>query len=482
MITRALVLAAGLLLIAQSGQSQTAPSLEELQKENEALRGENTQIRGYMDGMRKRMDDFEKSLSDKMDRSRYEEETKAMLKQIQASQPTTQQWVSTVATDTKLKIYGFLRADFVHDTRRTAGGYNSGGVVVADDATGKNGDTNITARNSRLGFELIFPAYRGIETSGKLEFDFGTGMTTGNAEISATPRLRLAYIQAKTRFATFLAGQTWDVFNPLNPSTDDVDGLWNGGGNTGYRRPQLRVEREFELAKGHKLLGQLALARAIGSDTFGTSATGSDKLDDGSAEGWPDLQGRTAYSTKLLTKRDTTVGVSGIYGQRKVDAVFTQGGKPVEFTQEYAAYGVGMDLTLPLLDKLFRDSDQLSFRTEWYAGQGLGGYLGHIGQFYNETRRVPMAGKGGWGELDYQLTKDLIFRGGWGMDCVDDDRLTAGKANANRERNTMSFLNFSYNITPNLVWTVEYEYLRTWYFESNAFDDNRVSTSFTLRF
>ena len=86
---------------------------------------------------------------------------------------------------------------------------------------------------------------------------------------------------------------------------------------------------------------------------------------------------------------------------------------------------------------------------------------------------------GGWGELDYQLNKQMVILGGWGADCVDPDRLSN---DTQRDFNMIPFINYSYFITPYLTWTVEYEYIRTRYFEVGTVDDNRVSTSFTLSF
>lgn len=459
------VAAAAWVVLTTCALAVAEPTLEELQKENEALRQQNQAMQEKMDSVLNRLDEVEKALAEKVDKAAYQQQCRQALEELLQSQPPTDQWVSTMAANTRLKIYGFLRAEAIHDTRRTASGY-VGVYVLKDPVTGKQDETSITARNSRLGFDLAFPAYNDLEVTGKLETDFGTSATTGTAELSPAIRIRQAYIQVKSPCATFLAGQAWDIFAPLVPGTDNAGVLWDAG-NVGYRRPQFRMERNWDLAQGRKLLTQFALARAIGGDTFDNAVPpASDGLDDGSAAGWPDLQARLAYATRLLTERDTTLGVSGVWGRREVDL-------PALPDDRYSVCGVALDLMLPL-------TDQWTFRAEWYRGRGLGGYFGNIGQFYNTANRTPFEGTGGWAELDCQVNKDLLIRGGWGMDCVDDDVLTSS---AQRNMNTISFVNCSYKITPNLTWTVEYEFMRTQYFEdSTDYDNHRVSTSFTLNF
>lgn len=449
---------------AEVGAQPTSQPVD-LQKQNEELRTQ-------MQQMQARMDALEKNLNDKLDKANYQAETRAVLKQMLAEQPPPEQWVTTVAQKTKLQIYGFLRGEVSHDTRLTNGGYLAFFTLKDNPATGKRSDTNITARNTRLGFNFTFPEYNGIQTSGKLETDFGTPAQVDTAELSPNIRMRQAYVQAKACDTTFLAGQTWDVFAPLNPTTDNVGILWDSG-NIGYRHPQFRVEHEFKCDATNKFLGQFALSRAVGGDSA-INGDIPDGQDDGSAANWPDLQARLAYTTKLLTEKPTTFGISGIYGPRLVRAIPAAIPPPPhsDLESEYSALGLAGDFTLPLTEKL-------DLRGEGYVGRGLGGYYGNIGQYFDPGHQEPVQGGGGWWELDYQLCKQMVIRGGWGADCVDPDRLSAS---TQRDFNMIPFINYSYFITPYLTWTVEYEYIRTRYFESGAFDDNRVSTSVTLSF
>ena len=432
------------------------PAVEALQKENADLKA--------------RMAAVEKALADKLDKADYQKAMAKEIKKVLAEQPKTDQWASAMAANTQLEIYGFLRAEATEDSRKTNGGYFAF-YTLKDGPTGRDGEMNITARNTRLGIQ-VNSKEGNVELSGKLETDFGTAQVPGTAEISATPRLRQAYIQAKLPCATFILGQTWDIFSPLFPMTDNVGLMWDAG-NPGYRHPQFRVEREWVLGPG-KLLTQVALSRAIGGDFAGAGGTQvTDGRDDGGVSNQPDLQSRIAYSTKLLTQRDTTFGVSGVWGRREVETV----GLP---DVSYSACGISLDMVIPIADKMFLESDGLTFRGEWYRGRGLGGYYGNAGQYFDAVHAQPIEGDGGWGELDYQINKANVVRAGWGMDCVDPATLSS---NSEIRSNSITFVNYSHNITANFIWTIEYQYILTQYFQDSAnYDDNRLSTSFTLNF
>ena len=77
------------------------------------------------------------------------------------------------------------------------------------------------------------------EQARAVEIDFyGSGGTENKAKL----QLRHAYMKLDwpADDLSVIAGQTSDVFSPLNPSTLNYTVLWDAG-NIGYRRPQIRL-------------------------------------------------------------------------------------------------------------------------------------------------------------------------------------------------------------------------------------------------
>ena len=157
-----------------------------------------------------------------------------------------------------IQFYGYIKADAAYDSSRvTTGNY----IVYVDNEASNNNDNefNLTANETRLGFNFTGPKNDTMVTSGKVEFDFFGNYAEEN---KAKIQMRHAYMQfawPKSGWS-LLAGQTWDVISPLNPSTLNYTVLWDAG-NIGYRRPQIRLTKETALAGATTLTLQGALAR-----------------------------------------------------------------------------------------------------------------------------------------------------------------------------------------------------------------------------
>ena len=114
-------------------------------------------------------------------------------------------------------FYGFVELDALHDSTQsfTEASLNA---MVAPRGTyrGDNGRTQFTAKNSRIGLIIEAPAFRGLEASGKINFDFfgaqPTEVTENDFNVVGTMRLRHAFLRLKTPFVDLLAGQHPTVF------------------------------------------------------------------------------------------------------------------------------------------------------------------------------------------------------------------------------------------------------------------------------
>lgn len=447
-------------LVCQVASAQ--PTLQQLQNENQQLRAQNQQMQQDLQQVLQRLDRMEQTVQENSGRAEYHEQVRAMLQELDEAQPSGVDWVTTMRENIRLKIYGFLRTDVAYDSRRTNEGYYAM-FVLPESGSGRDDKTSFTARNTRIGMDFTFPEYEGWNTTGVFEIDFGTAGEIGTADCSAKLRLRRAAFRLSHEdVGTFVIGQEWDIFGRQNPRTVNVGILWLAG-NVGYRRAQIRYERDWGLEDYGTLRTQVGVARAIGNNECGDPNI-TDGIDDGLAAG-VDVQARVAWIGQLLTEKNTEIGFSGVWGNREVDAIGLQ-------DRRYNACGVSFDLFVPLYEGL-------AFTGEWYSGKGLGGYLGNIGQYYNPDTNEAYQGYGGFVQLAYAINPTMTVAGGWAMDCVHDG-LTAG----DRKRNSVTYANFEWQITPNLSWAIEYQYMYTQYhgMADDFVQNNRVGTAFTLRF
>ncbi len=121
---------------------------------------------------------------------------------------------ATPANDYSVSVYGFVRTDYIFDSRKSAMAredqLNLYPLDVAKDANGKDlnavSQSNFLAVTSRLGVKVKGPDVWGAKMSGTLEGDF-----YGNIEGSSIGMLRLrhAYVNMDWSKTSLTLGQTW---------------------------------------------------------------------------------------------------------------------------------------------------------------------------------------------------------------------------------------------------------------------------------
>jgi predicted porin len=155
----------------------------------------------------------------------------------------------------KLQIYGFAEADFMHDSTQSFGdGLNSNVVARPGTLAAKNGRTQFTVRNSRLGFEIKAPATDGIKASGKLEMDFfGYDPSPANPTMSeagffqnSTFRIRHAYVKLESDYVDLLAGQMYHLFAWQNSFFICTAAFLGVPNEVFGRTPQFRLSHTFK--------------------------------------------------------------------------------------------------------------------------------------------------------------------------------------------------------------------------------------------
>ena len=383
--------------------------------------------------------------------------------------------VSDTVNSLGLEFYGHFKLDMSRDSAETNFG-NTAFYVLNYAAGQRNAEVNITARHTRFGLNWYGPEIEGIKAFGKLEIDFlgkSIQKNTETKELQAGARLRHAFMRFDFgRGWSMIAGQTWDVFAPLNMAKLNTLVGW-GQGNIAFRRPQLTGIKKFKTGERSAITLKLAVARPVARE--GTTGNDLDPSDDGEDSGYPDLQANVGFELPFIGRKTLRGGVGGFVGWREVDNV------KLPKVRRYTSYGVAMDLTIPILDNL-----ELIGEAWW--GQGLDGYRGGVWQSYcidGDDVKVIRA-SGGFANLIYKPMKRWRFVAGAGIDNPENDDLVSG---TKRSRNTTLFGNVVYSFYKGATVGVEYDLMDTDYLNQKDptvsrrnRTNHRVQVSFVLKF
>lgn len=297
--------------------------------------------------------------------------------------------------------YGYMKMDASWDE----GLVNSGNFarwVVSSDVAPEHGHFNMTARQSRIGLRASSSA-GAASLTGRWEADF----YGGGAENKNSLQVRHAYLELAWGSGwSLLAGQTSDVISPLAPNTLNYTVAW-WAGNTGYRRPQLRLTRKVDVGGGRTLEVVGAAARTIGDD-FVDAEPG----DSGSDSGYPTFQGRIGMTWPAWGS-SIRFGAFVHRGEENLHRVL--GGEETKLTSS----GWGGYLTLPL--------SSVTLSGEAWTGSNLDDYLGGIAQGIrvDQTVATSVTSTGGWAELVWRMGRTRV-QAGASLDDPDNTDLAVG--------------------------------------------------------
>lgn len=303
--------------------------------------------------------------------------------------------------------YGYVRLDAIYETGSSSHGNY---VIWAADPGRSDGLFHLTANQTRLGLRLAAGKVGPFTLGGCVEIDF----YGGGAENKAFNYMRHAYLELKNDHWSIIAGQTWDIINPLNPATLNYAVMWSNG-NIGYRRPQLSVHYRVQAGKT-QLIFEGGIFRTIAGDLD------SDGIDDGTAQGLPTLQGRVAAKVPLRGDGFVQIGISGHTGN-------TKGKVP------YDSHSLNVDLTLTL-------SKRLTLLGEFYSGKDMLPFMGGIAQGVNSTSKREIESTGVYAAAQAGLTTRLKLNAGWGQDTPKRETLAPG----NRSKSQTAFANLIYTL------------------------------------
>lgn len=215
-------------------RADDAADLQALKAEVAAERKALTEERKALEEQRKRIDQALVNLDD--------QKAARTTGESQSLPPVSQPAAGSASSEKKpgpyLDVYGFLQLDAIYDFNRVDPAWNAtlrpSKIPVTcpgDPGCGRDGETILSVRQSRLGFNGYIPTSMGdIKT--KFEFDlFGVGVDAGNT----TMRVRHMYGE----MGQILAGQTNTLFMDGDVFPNVID-YWGPPGMVFLRNPQIR--------------------------------------------------------------------------------------------------------------------------------------------------------------------------------------------------------------------------------------------------
>ncbi|MBN1576052.1 MAG: hypothetical protein JW913_05840 [Chitinispirillaceae bacterium] len=321
----------------------------------------------------------------------------------------------------KFEPYGFVKGDMYY----TMGGVSSWGtpsLTCASSATGLDTNaTGFTAQHTRFGLKGS-GSLGSVTMGGLIELDFFVIAANANAK----PRMRLAYAWCSP-FKGFeiRAGQQWDLFSPLNPTTNNTNAnLWYNG-NYGFRRPQLTLQYGLDLG-GVRPMIQVSGGETAKEDDLAGTWLGADNLSK-----IPLVQGRLAASFL----KSMEIGVATAYGAYNNN-------------RDITTFGFSADAKLPF-HALFELVGEFAF-----------------GRNLNNANLFTVGGSG-------TATKDVTTSGFWvqamSKPCnyfhavagFGDEFVTSDVADSTTESNMTVYGDLIFPIGSFFSLSLEYQFLRT---------------------
>lgn len=381
-------------------------------------------------------------------------------------------WGNLISPGNRIQFYGFLRLDMIYDSDRTNNGNFAFFVRNHNDPIRtEDEELNIHARNTRLGVNLNgtpLSILGNPELSGKIEIDFyGDGGENRNI-----PRMRHAYLELnwKAHDIKLLAGQTSDLVSPLWPDSIDWNAIqWNMG-NTGDRRPQLRLTYSPSLAKINDEDLRLNVATAL----LRTGAVDGQDIDvngvnDGVDSGAPMIQWRVGLDVPALVKKSPIqFGIWGSHGWE--DSQVSLG---TNTEKDFISLLLGFDLKIPI-------HERFTFSSEMWWGRNVNDLRGGIGQGIDTFHGKEIDAFGGWFSGKVKITDMLSLAAGYTFDNPQDEDVEDFSAATSRRMHQMYFVNNVWELGSGFSFGYEYQYMMTYYNRNDKSNYNNRAIIFMM--
>ena len=328
-----------------------------------------------------------------------------------------------------------------------------------------------TLRQSQIGLQVFGPALWGARTSADIKFDFAGGFpNTPNGTMLGLVRLRTGTVRMDWANTSIIAGQDFLFFSPLAPTSLASFALpaLSYAGNLWAWTPQVRIEHRVHFSDTSSLLLQGGILDSLSGDL--PYSTYERYPSWGEESGQPAYAARMAWSQRILGQ-NLTLGSGGYYGRQYWG-----------FGRHVDGWAATADITMPL-GKYFDLTGQ------FYRGRALGGLGGGIGQdvvtggsIINPVLVQGLDSVGGWTQLKFKPVAKLEVNGALGIDNPFDSELRRFPASGSYygvslARNVSPFVNFIYQVRSNVMFSLEYRYLKTYVVEDEAYSANHINVS-----
>ncbi len=353
-----------------------------------------------------------------------------------------------------IDFYGFFKIDAVWQDNTAIGDVY---VLVARPEDGDNKFT-LNYRQSRFGFDF-WKTFEDYKAFGKIEMDFYYAYTDGWNDVHSPLRARRVFAGIQKGTWQFLAGLDWQTISQLAPHTLNFVPLGYMG-NPAFRMTQVRLTKWFQLDQDSRLKVQVAAEQPYGLNDELVGIFDDDPANDA---GFPGIEGRIAYETKLYGL-PALVALWGHYSQEEYD---------IKSGEEDAdSYSLGVEFKFPLPIPFFYKA---FLSGEIWTGSNIDRYyMCGVNQgvvfIYNGTGVIrnpdlnqvtdveEIEARGAWIELELFLTPKLVTHFGWGIDNPDDGDLRKAEGDIIYQQQTY-FANVLYRLNKAIAVGAEYMYV-----------------------
>lgn len=381
--------------------------LDELEKRYAELEAQMQQQALEMASMRKEIQRLKKM-------SQASESPLPLPEQFPDSNVPAQSILGKVSSTFDIKMYGFVKVDAM---------YNSGNAdsdLLPTVATAGSRNTfEMTAQETRIGFNISGPGLDDIKTSAKIETDFFGGGGSANL------RLRRAFVKADFGNGwSALLGQEWDTGN-LNvlPKVLNFRTLGGAGWPWG-RRAQARVSKVITFSPYDSLTLEAAIA---------DPATANVSV--------PSAQWNIQYARKM-EHGTAKLGFHGYAGKTEMTTTSSK---------EYDDNLFAVSAVLPI-------GEILTLQGQYYMGEALDS-ASSFGSAINTSLDTPIEKQGGFAQVKAAVTDRLTATGGFGWEQHENKDLALFTA----ESNLTYFGNLFYKFADPLLLGMEYQRIKTDY-------------------
>jgi hypothetical protein len=342
----------------------------------------------------------------------------------------------------------------VFDNRGTVDNLDFPHLVVPGTTGTPDKSLGATLRQSVVGLEAFGPDVAGAKTSAEVQFDFAGGFSgLPNGVNFGIVRLRTATLHFDWANTSVVAGQDNLFFAPLSPTSlaSLAQPALSYSGNLWSWTPQIRVEHRFNLDANSGITLQGGVLDPLTGQFPVASYFRLPQA--GELSGVPAFGTRIAYTNKSFGE-PFTIGVGGYYSRENWG-----------FGNIVNGWAATTDITIPV-------THLLSLTGEFYRGKAIGGLGAAQNRSIVWSGDLTMPGAlvrglddmGGWAQLKFKPLSKLEFNVAAGQDSAYTNEILAlpgqnyyGTINANRS----ALANFIYHPRSNLVFSAEYDRLRT---------------------